>query len=140
MLLFFCINIIVRTSQQNLLTLMETSIVELRFARRRTKFGWSPYRRSLTSNNRTLLGSAPGQLALRFRAPSQPPAYNWMQKNLVCGWDIMWQDYRMIPVESTDVVTVFPAQNQEDIDKWWAYFNMFLEKMSPQQKITFMNM
>lgn len=128
-----------RVNQGTLLQLCATSVVELRFVRRRAKLGWSPYRRALVSNNRQLLNSAPGQMTLHFMPPTHPPPYPWIQKNLVCCWDIFWQDWRMIPAESTDVITVFPVQQQEDIDKWWAYFALFIHNMSPQDKIAFMN-
>lgn len=126
-------------SQQSLMTALQQSVVELRFGRRREKRGWSPYRRALVTNNIQMLNSAPGQLALHFKPPSHPPAYPWVQKNLVCCWDIMWQDWRMIPVESTDVITMIPIQNQEEIDKWWAYFSLFLENLGPHDKVAFMN-
>lgn len=128
-----------RMSQQGLLTLAQNSIIELRFVRRRSKFGWSPYRRMLGTNNSTILHSAPGQFALHFKPPTHPPPYPWIEKNLVCMWDIFWQDWRMVPAESVDVVTVFPVQSEEDINKWWSYFGLFLENMSSQDKVAFLN-
>lgn len=128
-----------RVSRGSLQTLVQQSVVELRFVRRRAKTGWSPYRRALVCNSPILLNSAPGQAALHFRPPTNPPAYPASVKNLVCCWDIFWQDWRMVPAESVDVVTVFPVNNQENIDKWWAYFNLFLQNLTPQEKIAFMN-
>lgn len=126
-------------NQQSLLTACQNAVVELRFGRRRIKNGWSPYRRALVTNNITMLNSAPGQMALHFKPPTQPPKYPWIEKNLVCVWDIMWQDWRMIPVESCDVITMIPVQTPEEIEKWWSYFNLFLENMGPQDKVAFMN-
>jgi len=128
-----------RLSQGSLLTTLAQGVVELRSARRRTKMGWSPYRRMLCSNDMSLLQSAPGQIALHFKPPHGPPPYPWIQKNLVCAWDIFQQDWRMIPCESVDIITVFPTQTEEDKLKWWAYFNVFLENMSGQDKIAIMN-
>ena len=128
-----------RVSQGTLLELARGSVVELRFNRRRDKPGWSPYRRALVCNNMQLLNSAPGQLALHFKPPQGPPPYPWIQYNLVCCWCIFWQDWRMIPVENTDVITILPIQTPEDIAKWWTYFNTFLQNMSPQDKMAFMN-
>jgi hypothetical protein len=125
-----------RVSQAQLLALLEINVLELRFFRRNPKVGWNDARRMLVTNDRLLLNSAPGQLALRFKPPTHAPAYNWRMKNLACGWDIMWQEYRMIPVESCDVVTILPARPSE---KFWEYFNVYLHAMSPQQKIEFMN-
>ena len=128
-----------RVTQGTLLELARQSVVELRFARRREKFGWSPYRRALISNNMQMLNSAPGQLALHFKPPTQPPAYPWIQKNLVCAFDLCWQDWRMCPCETTDVITVLPVRTPEEVNQWWGYFNTFLQNMSPQDKIAFMN-
>lgn len=128
-----------RVSQGSLMSLTRSAVVELRFVRRRDKPGWSPYRRGLVTNNSQLLNSAPGQMTLHFKPPTYPPPYNWFDKNLVCTWDIFWQDWRMVPAESTDVVTVFPVQTEEDINKWWAYFSMYIHTMSQSDKIAFMN-
>ena len=128
-----------RISQGSLLSILSQSVVELRFGRRRIKQGWSPYRRMLCSNDFSLLNSAPGTIALHFKAPILPPPYPWIKKNLVCAWSLFPQDWRMIPVESTDVITVFPTHSDEDKVLWWGYFNTYLENMAPQDKVSFMN-
>ena len=125
-----------RVSQAQLLALLEGNVLELRFFRRNPKMGWNDARRMLVTNDRLLLNSAPGQLALHFKPPTHAPAYNWRMKNLACGYDIMWQEYRMIPVECCDIVTILPTRPPE---KFWNYFNVYLEAMTPQQKIEFMN-
>ena len=125
-----------RISQGTLLELLRNSAVELRFARRRDKFGWSSYRRMLCCNDFELLNSAPGQIALHFKPPSLPPPYPWITKNLVCAWDIFFQDWRMISVESCDMVTAIPTKPPEP---FWLYFNEYLSKMSMFEKVGFMN-
>lgn len=124
-----------RVSQGQLLALLETNVLELRFYRRRSKAGWNPTRRMLVTNDRQILNSAPGRLALHFNPPTHAPAYNWSVKNLACGFCLFWQEYRMIPVESCDVITVIPTRPPE---KFWNYFNLYLQAMSPQDKIEFM--
>jgi hypothetical protein len=100
------------------------------------KAGWSDTRRMLVTNDRTILNSAPGRLALHFKPPTHAPAYNWAAKNLACGWDLFWQDYRIFPVSTCDVVTVIPTIPEE---KFWNYFNLYLQAMGPSDKIQFMN-
>lgn len=125
-----------RVSQGQLLALLESNVLELRFFRRRSKPGWNDARRMLVTNDRQILDTAPGQIALHFKPPTHTPPYNWRMKNLACGWDLFWQSYRMIPVESCDIVTVIPTRPPE---KFWNYFNLYLQAMSPSEKIAFMN-
>lgn len=128
-----------RVSQSSLAQLLAQSVVELKFYRRHPKPGWADTRRALMCNNMSLLNSAPGHIALHFRPPTAAPAYSPKMHNLVCAWDIFWQDWRMVSVESCDVVTVFPVATLEEQLKFWAYFNEYLEAMTAQQKVGFMN-
>lgn len=124
-----------RVSQGQLLALLENNVLELRFYRRRPKSGWSATRRMLVTNDYALLNSAPGKLALHFKPPTHAPAYDWRAKNLACGFCLFWQEYRMIPVESCDVVTIMPTKPP---DTFWNYFNIYLQSLSPTAKIEFM--
>lgn len=125
-----------RVSQGQLLALMQNNVLELRFFRRHPKQGWNDTRRMLVTNDKLILNSAPGKLALHFTPPTHAPAYNWAMRNLACGWDLLWQAYRMIPVESCDVVTIIPTK---PVEKFWGYFNLYLQAMSPSDKVQFMN-
>lgn len=125
-----------RVSQGQLLALLQNNVLELRFYRRNVKLGWNLTRRMLVTNDYQILNSAPGKLALHFKPPTHAPAYNWRVKNLACAWDLFWQDYRMIPVETCDVITIIPTKPPE---KFWNYFNLYLQAMSPQDKVEFMN-
>jgi len=125
-----------RVSQAQLLALLENNALELRFFRRNPKQGWNMARRMLATNDRKILSSAPGRIALHFQAPTHAPPYNWRMKNLACGWDLLWQQYRMIPAESCDIVTIMPTEPEE---KFWNYFNIYLQSMSPTEKVSFMN-
>lgn len=118
---------------------LQNNVVELRFARRHMKPGWKGYRRMLCTNAMHILNSAPGRLALHFKPPSQPPPFNPNSFNLVTTWDLFWQEYRNINCDQCDVITMMPVVSKEDIDKFWNYFNMYLESMSPGDKVNFMN-
>lgn len=125
-----------RVTQGQLLALLKHNVLEIRFYRRVPKTGWNATRRMLVTNDSSILNSAPGRLALHFKPPTHAPSYNWAIKNLGCAWDLFWQDYRMIPVESCDIVTIIPTSPPE---KFWDYFNLYLQAMSPSDKVQFMN-
>lgn len=118
---------------------LRSNVVELRFRRRNAKPGWKSYRRMLCTNAINILNSAPGRIALHFKPPSQPPPFVPASYNLVTTWDLFWQEYRNISCEAVDAITVMPVSTKEDIDKFWNYFNLYLESMAPGQKVTFMN-
>jgi len=125
-----------RVSQGQLLALLETNVLELRFYRRNPKPGWSSTRRMLATNDKNILNSAPGKMALHFESPTRSPEYNWRTRNLACAWDLFWQQYRMVPAESCDIVTIIPTEPEE---QFWNYFNLYLQAMSPSEKVQFMN-
>ena len=128
-----------KLSRDGLSVLLLTSVVEVRFKRRKSKAGWNDTRRMLCSNNTALLNSMPGQIALHFKKPTHPPPFNAKQHNLVTTWDILWQDYRNISTETHDVVAVMPTQTKEQVEAFWVYFADTLQRTSMAEKIAFMN-
>jgi len=119
--------------------LLAGNVIELRFLRRRPKLGWNNTRHMLCTNNWQLLNSIPGKTALRFKPPHQQPKYNPDQYGLICAWDIMFCEYRMLSPETHEIVAVMPIKTPEEIDRFWLYFAEMLQKMSPSEKVGFMN-
>lgn len=115
-------------------TLLQDNVAEVRFARRRPKAGSSGTRRMICTNSFSLLTSNDGRLTLNYRTPSKSPRYDPTPKNLVVTWDILMQNYRTISVETCDLVTVIPANEQ-----FWEYFRDKLAGMTQTEKIGFMN-
>lgn len=128
-----------RANRPFLESALNTNVVELRFRRRRTKPGWKGFRRMLCTNNRTILNSAPGRIALHFDPPTSQPPFTPSNYNLVTTWDLFWQEYRNINCDACDIITIIPVNTEEEIASFWNYFNLYLESMSPGQKINFMN-
>ena len=54
----------------------------------------------------------------------------------VLTWDIFMQDYRLVPAESVDVVSVIPTTPPEE---FWKYFSEVLSRMSGTDKEQFMD-
>ena len=125
-----------RVSQSALTKLLEKNAVELRFLRRRPIAGSPPTRRMLATNDGMLLNSAAGKTALNFRPASGRLKFNPTQKGLVLTWDIFMQDYRLVPAETVDVVSVIPTTPPEE---FWKYFSEVLSRMSGTDKEQFMD-
>lgn len=128
-----------KLSMAGLRALLDSNVVELKFIRRHLKPGFMPSRRMLCTNNRMLLNSIPGKITLHFQKPIHPPPYRPEQHNLVFAWDIFQQQYRAISMESCDIVGILPLKSEEDINKFWMYFNEYLYRLTPVDKIKFMN-
>jgi len=126
-------------SLNGLKDVLSYSVVELRFRRRRFKPGWTDYRRMLCTNSHDLLNSIPGKIALHFRKPTKRPKYNTNQYKLITAYDLFWQEYRNISPETHEILAVMPVRTDQEIEKFWQYFNEFLSQMSGSDKIKFMN-
>jgi len=79
-----------------------------------------------------LLNSTNGRLSLNYKPPSNVLPYNAEGKNLLPVWDIIMQDWRMVNMNSCDLVNTIPRNN------FWKYFNETLIPMTPQQKLQYM--
>ncbi len=137
--IFMALVVVMIFSFNGLKDVLSYSVVELRFKRRRFKPGWNDYRRMLCTNGVDLLNSIPGKIALHFKKPSHPPKYNIQKKALIVAWDILWQDYRCLSPEKHEILAIMPVRTDQEIMKFWEYFNDILSKMSGSDKIKFMN-
>lgn len=131
-----------KLSRDGLKALLQTHVVELYFFRRNEKHGVKgsdPFvRRFLGTLDKNLLLSLPGRLTLNYQVPTHLPAYNPVQHNVIFTWDLMWQDWRAIPVEATTVIAAHPTHTQVEQEKFWRWFNAYLAKMSAADKLRFM--
>jgi hypothetical protein len=125
-------------SRDGLKQLLQTHVVEIFFVRRNEKMGFPPTRRMLTTLDKNLLLSLPGRFTLNYQVPTHPPAYNPVQHNVIFTWDIIWQSWRAIPVEWVRVLNAMPTHTQKDQEKFWKFFEGYLAKMSPMDKLRFM--
>jgi len=125
-----------RLSQGALATLLTKNVLEIKFVRRRPSPGEPATRRMLATNDTILLNSSAGRTALNFRPATGHLKFNPQQKGLILTWDIFMQDYRLIPAESADVVSVIPSTPPE---QFWKYFSEVLSRMSTAEKERFMD-
>lgn len=124
-----------KLSQGGLIQLLNSNAVELKFNRRRPLPN-STQRRMLCTNDTALLMSPQGKVALNWHEAPGRLKFSPEDKGLVMTWDIFMQEYRLIPTESVEVISVIKTTPPED---FWNYFNNVLAKMSPGDKQTFMS-
>ena len=125
-----------KLSQSSLTALLNKNAVELKFLRRRPMAGDQPTRRMLATNDTILLNSIEGRTALNFRPATGQLKFNPQSKGLILTWDIFMQDYRLVPAESADIVSVIPTTPPE---QFWKYFSEVLSRMSTADKERFMD-
>lgn len=122
-------------SKESLIQLLNENVVEVIFNRR----GDGNDRRMLCTNSKILLNSIAGKIALGYRPPKGIGlAYSPASKGLVVTWDLFWQDFRQIPIETANVITAIPLKSNEDLDNFWEYFDRKLQDMSAFEKVGFM--
>jgi hypothetical protein len=88
----------------------------------------------LCTRDMRILNSELGKLSFNFNLPSKAPPYNAFSKNLLTVFDIIFQDWRNIPVENTMVIMAIPTNPQK---AFWEYFDNVLRKMTKNQKQNF---
>lgn len=125
-----------KLSQSALAALLNKNAVEIKFLRRRPRAGDLPTRRMFATNDLLLLNSAPGRTVLNFKPATGSLKFNPQSKGLVLTWDIFMQDYRLVPADTADVISVIPTTPPEE---FWKYFSEVLSKMSVTDKEQFMD-
>ncbi len=123
-------------SRNDLLSLLQVNVVELRFNRRRPKSTHPYHRRMLCTNDVGILTSKAGMHVFRYKAPTQSLRYDPKAKNLVVTWDILFQDWRAIPCESLDVISVVSTKKE---DVFWKFVSDVILPLTPLQKSSFIN-
>ena len=117
-----------------LMTLCSKNMVELKFVRRDKKRRPTT-RRMLCTLDRQLLNSTFGLNILNFKRPKYSPPYNAASRGLATVWDIIMQDWRNIPTESAEVVSVVPTIPMKN---FLVYFDSHIKLMSTAEKQQFM--
>ena len=66
--------------------------------------------------------------------PKTGAKYNPDAKNIVITWDIFMQNFRCVSLESCELISLIPAD-----DEFWLYFAEKIARMSAGEKQTFMS-
>lgn len=114
--------------------LLLSNVAEIVFLRRVPKASATAYRRMLCTNSVPLLLSENGKKVLHYQAPTRMPKFNPQAKDLVITWDIFMQDFRCVNTDNCELIRTIPAN-----EEFWKYFNEYLMRMTPEEKLVFMN-
>lgn len=125
-----------KLSDNGLAQLLQANVVELKFVRRHPSSNRPATRRMIASLNSDILDSDLGRNILNFKPPVNRAAYNPSKHKLLFVFDFFMQDWRAIPVDSTEVIRVLPSNPASE---FWDYFSTSLAKMTAAQKAAFMD-
>lgn len=117
-----------RTRLNNLL---KQNVLIIIFNRRTPPVG--ALRQMLCTKSDKVLSSLQGRINLNFRNPKHgKPAFDESKANVCVVWDILKQDYRLVPCESVSIIREISP------DKWWEFYNNNIRPMSQTDKLEFM--
>jgi hypothetical protein len=135
-------------SKSELKALLQNNV----FVRRRPERAPVPprvnIRRMICTNSFSLLASYNAKISLNFRLPKTGRRIDESKHDIVCAWDILMQDYRNISISTPESPftnkgpsksTCYLRQTIPADDTFWKYYNDVLIKMSPEQKLNFMD-
>ena len=116
--------------------LLRSHICEVVFVRRRPERAPTrpAIRRMLCTNSQLLLNSDNGIRSLNYHPPRTGRRIDEVKHNIVVVWDILWQDYRNVSMDSCYLRQTIP-----DDDTFWKYYNDVVYLMNTAQKMNFMD-
>lgn len=120
-------------SVQTLNSLLLNNVLDIRFIRRIPVPNKPATRRMLCTKSYDLLNSTNGRIVLNYRPPKTGKQFNESLKDACVVWDILMQDYRIIPANTATILEQIPANKD-----FWTYFNNNIYNLSTEQKILFM--
>ena len=120
-------------------TLLQKNVVEARFQRRHRKDGWSDTRGAFITTNWELLNGDLGIRTLNFRPPKGVGMrYDHTKYNLIVGWDLFRQDYRVFGVEFSTIRNFYDVSDDQGRAEFWVYFREYIMQLSPREKLIYM--
>ena len=139
-------------SRAELTTLLQNNVCEIIFVRRRPERAPVPprveIRRMICTNSLALLTSYNAKISLNFRFPKTSRRINQNLHDIVVVWDIFMQDYRNVSISTPESPftdkgpsknTCYLRQIIPADDTFWKYYSDVLMKLTPEQKLNFMD-
>ena len=128
-----------RVGAASLKSMLNQSILDIRFTRRTPKAGKPNTRRMLCTNAPQFLSTIAAKSVFGFSAPSGAPKYNAASKGLVIAYDLFMQNFGAINGSNVEILNVYPVTNEQQINEFWDFFSQNVSPMSASDKDKFMD-
>ena len=121
---------------QALSSALAQNVLIVRFDPRGGSRGW---RRMLCTNNMEFLHSTVGTVTLKYNYSfGVGLKYNPWEHGLVVAWDILYQNWRQIPIESARVEHAVSLNPDDGYEEFLKYYYRMLDNMDSWDKMRFM--
>jgi hypothetical protein len=128
-----------RVGAPTAISMLQQSVVDLRFTRKNPKPGKPASRRMLCSNCVPFLNTIAAKSVFGFSPPTGQPKYNPRANNLIIVYDLFMQSFRSINASSIEIINVYPTNTEEKINEFWDFFSQNLADMAAGDKDRFMD-
>lgn len=130
---------LIQYSMDSLQRMLQKNVVEARFIRRHEKTGWASVRGAFITTNWELLNDELGYRTLGFSPPNgRGMGYNHRNYNLVVGWDLFRQDYRVFGVENSNILKFYDVSTPEARVDFWVFFRERIMQLTSREKLIYM--
>ena len=122
-----------KVSLSSLKNILQNNVCEIAFTKRRPKPGDRLVRNMICTLDNSILNSVNGRITLNYKPTTGAPKYNPEAKNLLPVWDILMQNWRMVNMDSCELIKTIPGN-----DDFWKYFNENIITMTGDAKLNYM--
>ena len=123
-----------------LMKFLQTHIVEFRFTRRHEKAGYSNIRRMVCTANWKYLSSMFTRKVFNWNTPKTRRGVSWYKRRgLIIVWDLMVQNFRIVPVSTIQFVSAFKCTNLMEKGKFIMFYRKFVGTLTPVQERKYFN-
>lgn len=130
-----------------LMSFMHNHVVELRFIRRTTSKGRSlsnqragQSRRMLCTCNWKFLSSVFTRWVFNWNTPKTRRGVSWYkQRNLIIVWDLMSENFRIIPVGNIRFVSAYKCSSLMEKGRFILFYRKNIRKLTPTQEAKYFN-
>ena len=123
-----------------LMSFMHNHVVELRFTRRHNKMGYKDTRRMVCTTNWKFLSSVFTRRIFNWNTPKSRRGVSWYkQRNLIIVWDLMVENFRIIPVTDIRFVSAYKCTSLIEKGRFILFYRRNIRTLTPTQEKKYFN-